>query len=56
MDLTFAYLSILTASRKDGFFGIVAMMACDTPTSCVGTILLGGLIDLSGTAKAWKGR
>ena len=56
MNLNFAYLSILTASMKDGFLGIVAMMACDTPASCVGTILLGGLIDLSGTAKAWKGR
>jgi hypothetical protein len=46
-NLNFAYLSILTASMKDGFLGIVAMMACDTPASCVGTILLGGLIDLS---------
>ena len=32
------------------------MMACDTPASCVGTMLLGGLINLSGVAKAWKGR
>ena len=32
------------------------MMACDTPASCVGTMLLGGLINLSGAAKAWKGR
>ena len=56
MNLTFAYLSILTASMKDGFLGIVAMMACDTPTSCVETILLGGLVDLNGAAKAWKGR
>ena len=56
VNLTFAYLSILTASMKDGFLGIVAMMACDTPASCVGTMLLGGLINLSGAAKAWKGR
>ena len=41
VNLTFAYLSILTASMKDGFLGIVAMMACDTLASCVGTILLG---------------
>jgi len=41
---------------KDGFLGIVAMMVCDTPASCVGTMLLGGLINLSGAAKAWKGR
>ena len=56
MNITFAYLSILTASMKDEFLGIIAMMVCDTPASCMGTILLGGLIDLSGTAKAWKGR
>ena len=41
VNITFAYLSILTASMKDGFLGIVVMMACDTPASCVGTILLG---------------
>jgi len=41
---------------KDGFLGIVAIMARDTPVSCVGTMLLGGLINLSGAAKAWKGR
>ena len=56
VNLTFAHLSILTARMKDGFLEIVAIMACDTPASCVGTILLGGLIDLSGAAKAWKGR
>jgi hypothetical protein len=41
---------------KDGFIGIVAMMACDIPASCAGTMFLGGLINLSGAAKAWKGR
>jgi len=41
---------------KDRFLGTVAMMACDTPASCVGTMLLGGLINLSGAAKAWKRR
>ena len=41
VNITFAYLSILTANMKDGFLGIVAIMACDTPASCVGTILLG---------------
>ena len=39
MNLTFAYLSILSASMKDRFLGIVAIMACDTPASCVGTML-----------------
>ena len=56
MNLTFAYLSILSARMKDGFLGIVAQMVCDTPASCVGTMLLGGLINLSGAAKAWYGR
>ena len=56
MNLTFAYLSILSARMKDGFLGIVAIMARDTPVSCVGIMLLGGLINLSGAAKAWKRR
>ena len=40
----------------DGCLEIVAAMACDTPVSWMGTILLGGLIDLSGAANAWKRR
>ena len=56
VNLTFAYLSILTACMKDGFLRIVTMMPCDTLALCVGTMLLGSLINLSGAAKAWKGR
>ena len=44
VNLTFAHLSILTASMKDGFLGIVVMMACDTLASCVRTLFIRGMI------------
>ena len=44
VNLTFAHLSILTASMKDGFLGIVVMMACDTLAFCVRTLFIRGMI------------